>query len=454
MEPWIAGWRQQRDALERHPDLLGELRDVSDSLVGVADFLDGNPNVDLGSLGGPFGEYLLPIANVAANHEPRSATTRIHRILDAWNVRSSAVRTIDAGHINDTYRVDDRYVLQRLNRSVFQHPEALMRNLDKAIAHEGGEMLLAPITTTEGSPYGVDASGDIWRLFPHLPSRNFQSLPDELLSPAGRAFGAFLATFANFAGELEPVIEGFHDLAFYLLRLDAAPTGDVGATLNEINELRTRFRPGKAHRVVHGDCKVNNLLFHPTRDTVAAIIDLDTLMLGDPAWDFGDLVRSAFAGSEETEASAEFSRSRFERLSNGFFSAFGPVDDVDRYAAAPAYMSFMLSVRFLTDHLEGDVYFKVGRRGYNLARARSQLDLAKQSDPRWQPSSRTSTRRGDPCGRPEPDSAPRSSPVGATLAVAQYRNSATCSGTGQARPLRSRRTRRRVSKLALSNATP
>ena len=378
MDPWIAGWRQQRDALERHPDLLGELRDVSDSLVGVADFLDGNPNVDLGSLGGPFGEYLLPIADVAANHEPRSATTRIHRILDAWNVQSSAVRTIDAGHINDTYRVDDRYVLQRLNRSVFQHPEALMRNLDKAIAHEGGEMLLAPITTTEGSPYGVDASGDIWRLFPHLPSRNFQSLPDELLSPAGRAFGAFLATFANFAGELEPVIEGFHDLGFYLQGLDAAPTGDVGATLNEINELRSRFRPGKPQRVVHGDCKVNNLLFHPTRDTVAAIIDLDTLMLGDPAWDFGDLVRSAFAGSEETEASAEFSRSRFERLSNGLFSAFGPVDDVDRYATAPAYMSFMLSVRFLTDHLEGDVYFKVGRRGDNLARARSQLDLAKR----------------------------------------------------------------------------
>ncbi|MYA17136.1 MAG: hypothetical protein F4Z28_10400 [Gammaproteobacteria bacterium] len=65
-------------------------------------------------------------------------------------------------------------------------------------------------------------------------------------------------------------------------------------------------------------------------------------------------------------------------MSKGFFSAFGPVDDVDRYAAAPAYMSFMLSVRFLTDHLEGDVYFKVDRRGDNLARARSQLDLAKR----------------------------------------------------------------------------
>ena len=123
---------------------------------------------------------------------------------------------------------------------------------------------------------------------------------------------------------------------------------------------------------------MNNLLFHPTRDEVVAIIDLDTLMLGDPAWDFGDLVRSAFAGSEETEAAAEVSRARFEPLSKAFFPAFGPVDDVDRYAVAPAYMSFMLAVRFLTDHLKGDVYFKVGRRGDNLARARSQLDLAKR----------------------------------------------------------------------------
>ncbi|MDE0419982.1 MAG: family 20 glycosylhydrolase [Gammaproteobacteria bacterium] len=377
MERWIAGWRKQREALARHPDLVGELHSVSDALVGVADFLAGKANVDIGSLGGPFGEYLLPIADVAANHEPERATT-IRPVLDAWNVASSALRTIDAGHINDTYLVDDRYVLQRLNHSVFQHPEALMRNLDKAIAHEGGKLLLAPIATRQGAPYGVDASGEIWRLFPHLPSRNFQNLPDELLGPAGGAFGAFLATFADFAGELEPVIEGFHDLGFYLTRLDAAPPGDVGATLDEINKLRAQFRPGEAERVIHGDCKVNNLLFHPTRDTVTAIIDLDTLMLGDPAWDFGDLVRSAFAGSEETAAAAEFSRSRFEPLSKGFFSAFGPVDDTRRYAAAPAYMSFMLSVRFLTDHLEGDVYFKVGRRGDNLARARSQLDLAKR----------------------------------------------------------------------------
>ena len=378
MGVWIAGWREQRLALDRYPELRGDLSEVSDALVHVADHLEGRSSVDIDTLGGPFGEYLLPIGSAVAAHKPRIAHGQAASALEDWNLATGAIRAIDSGHINDTYLVDERYVLQRLNRSVFKDPPALMRNLAKVIAHEGGNLLLAPIPTTTGSSYGVDASGNVWRLFPNLPSRNFQNLPEGLLAAAGQAFGGFLATFADFTGELEPVIEGFHDLGYYLGRLDAAPTGDVGAALQEINELRTRFRPGRAQRVIHGDCKVNNLLFHPTRDTVAAIIDLDTLMLGDPAWDFGDLVRSAFAGSEETEATAAFSRSRFEPLSAGFFSAFGPVDDIDRYAAAPAYMSFMLSVRFLTDHLEGDVYFKVGKRGDNLARARSQLELAKR----------------------------------------------------------------------------
>ncbi len=378
MGRWTAPWREQRAALEQHPDMLGELRDVSAALVRVADFLDGDSNVEIRPLSGPFGEYLLPIADALANPEPRRRTTGPNDATQDWNVTADAIRTIDTGHINDTYLVDDRYVLQRLNRTVFQDRHALMRNLAKAVAHEGGHRLLAPIPTTRGLPYGVDANGEIWRLFPHLPSRNFQNLPDDLLACAGQAFGGFLATFADFPGELEEVIEGFHDLAFYLGRLDAAPTGDVGTTLDEINELRSRFRPGEAKRVIHGDCKVNNLLFHPTRNEVAAIIDLDTLMLGDPAWDFGDLVRSAFAGSDETAAAAEFSQARFQPLSEGFFSAFGAVDEVAHYAAAPAYMSFMLAVRFLTDHLEGDVYFKVLKRGDNLIRARSQLDLAKR----------------------------------------------------------------------------
>ena len=377
MDHWLEGWRRQRQALKGHPELDGELREVSTALARIADAVDGL--ADAKKLGGPFGEYVLPIAHAVAGYRRSTAYRPALRALESWGLDADLIRPIDTGHINDTYLVGlvgERHLLQRLNRSVFRNPEAVMRNLARALAHEGGDVLVAPVDTTAGATFARDVGGDIWRLFPHLPSRNFQSLPGELLANAGYAFGGFLAAFADFTGDLEPVIDGFHDLSHYLSRLDDAPDGDVGTTLDEMNALRARFRPGKAERVIHGDCKVNNLLFHPTANDVVAIIDLDTLMFGDPAWDFGDLVRSAFAGSEETEAAVAFSRARFEPLCRGFFSAFGSADDIARYAAAPAYMSFMLSVRFLTDHLERDIYFKVAKRGDNLARARSQLDLA------------------------------------------------------------------------------
>lgn len=377
MDAWIDGWRRQQAALARHPELREELGHASDALARIADIVAGDSDGDAGTLAGPFGEYVLPIAQAVSEWQSRTApvdSSRARAALRSWPEVTGSLEPIDAGHINDTYLVGGRHILQSLNRAVFRSPEALMRNLAKALRHEGGKLLLPPLATSDGEPYATDANGDVWRVFAHVPSRSFENLPDELLAPAGEAFGGLLATFADFREELEPVIEGFHDLEHYLAALDAVSDG--GPLIREIDGLRDRFRPGEPQRVIHGDCKVNNLLFHPTQDEVIAVIDLDTLMRGDPTWDFGDLVRSAFAGTEETHDAAPFSVSRFERLCQGFFSAFGKVDDLARYAAAPAYMSFMLAIRFLTDHLEGDVYFKIAQRGDNLLRAQSQLELA------------------------------------------------------------------------------
>ena len=305
----------------------------------------------------------------------------VREVLPLWRqvAVGATVQAHHVGHINDTYVVAGGFVLQRLNGTVFADPQAVMRNLAKVVAYEGGRRLVAPIATRDGRPFAIDAAGDVWRLFPRIPARSFQTLPDELLEPAAAAFGAFLATFADFQEELEPAIDSFHDLGGYLERLDATPkTAGADDELRAIETLRGVFRPSVATAVIHGDGKINNLLFHPRANTVVAIVDLDTVMRGDPAWDFGDLVRSAFIGSEETAAAAEVSLPRFERLCRGFLRTFGPLDDVARFAAAPAYMSFMLAVRFLTDHLQGDVYFKVSQRGDNLLRARSQLALTKR----------------------------------------------------------------------------
>ena len=174
---------------------------------------------------------------------------------------------------------------------------------------------------------------------------------------------------------METAIEGFHDLPRYLERFDALAKPGIAPEVRAIDQLRTTFAPPAARQAIHGDCKVNNLLFHPTRDEAIAIIDLDTLMPGDPAWDFGDLVRSASTAAE-TPSDINFSLPRFERLARGFQTTYGPIEDPQRFATAPTYMTLMLAVRFLTDHLEGNHYFQVAHPTENLTRARSQLALA------------------------------------------------------------------------------
>lgn len=283
------------------------------------------------------------------------------------------------GRINDTWFVGERYVLQRINGSVFADPPALMRNLERALAH-CRRLLVAPLPTASGASFAIDDDGGVWRVFPRIASRAFSVLPDALVPAAGAAFGGFLRDFADFSGTLEPAIDGFHDLDRYLAELDdARRAADRAATaeLHLADVLRGGFAPPGAQRVIHGDCKVDHVLFAPDADVPVALIDLDTLMRGDPAWDFGDLARSVFAAGEES-AAPDISPARFERLCRGFFGAYGPPDDAGRFAQAPGYMSFMLGVRFLADHLRGDVYFKVARRGDNLARARWQMRLAQR----------------------------------------------------------------------------
>jgi len=310
-----------------------------------------------------------------------SPATVAEAMLARWPGAAGAVTRLATGHINETWTTD-AHILQRINDHVFAEPTALMRNLGRAVAHEaalpGRPLLVSPLVNAEGDAWSVDAEGGIWRLFPRLPSRSFDVLPEHLLEAAGRAFGGFLARFATFdAACLETAIDGFHDLPRYLARFDALSKSEAQAEAAAIDQLREGMtaRATAPPRAIHGDCKVNNLLFHRHRDDAVAVIDLDTLMLGDAAWDFGDLVRSASAGTERL-ADLDFSLPRFERLARGFGSSYGPIDNPDHFAAAPAYMSFMLAVRFLTDHLEGDHYFRVAHHGENLTRARSQLALA------------------------------------------------------------------------------
>ena len=303
-------------------------------------------------------------------------------ILVHWPAAAGlGIRPLPGGHVNRTYALGDavggdRFVLQCINGHVFTNPEGVMRNLSKLLARHAG--IVAPIPTRAGLLWAMDEAGELWRLFPFVDGRNLQELPDTLAEPAGFAFGGFHAAVAGMDDELEPVIDGFHDLARYLDALwKAAP-----APSKEVDFVATRdaFRFPDVRAVIHGDCKVNNLLFHPEEPRVTHLIDLDTAMHGHPAWDFGDLVRSVASGAEEAGSALHVSVTTFERVAVGFARGAGGIADPTAFAAAPGHMSFMLGVRFLTDHYAGDRYFRVDHRGQNLERARSQLDAARCFD--------------------------------------------------------------------------
>jgi Ser/Thr protein kinase RdoA (MazF antagonist) len=189
---------------------------------------------------------------------------------------------------------------------------------------------------------------------------------------AGRAFGEVQVALADYPLQVPEPIPGFMQLDHYLRALDAVPDQDqpeAAAVRSEIDarrDLAGAFPAGD--RLIHGDCKIDNLLFR-NDGSVAFVIDLDTVMRGHWAWDFGDLARSA------ATAAGRFDVGRFAALGRGFVRSGAAAADPTALSLAPRYVALMLAVRFLTDHCLGDRYFKVQRHGDNLRRAREQLGV-------------------------------------------------------------------------------
>lgn len=313
-----------------------------------------------------------------------SCAVRARRRAAAWPstaVPDARLEPLGAGHINDTWLVTTdagRFVLQRLNARVFPEPRALMAKVAAVVKHlRGGSGVVVPrlLTTATGDWWHEDDAGEVWRLSEYVAgTRALATLENPAQAEAaGRAVGAFQQALEDFTAPVPEPIPGFMQLSGYLAALDAAvaartlPAGlaPLLAAVDARRDLASEF--AERNRLVHGDCKIDNLLFHADRDEVACIIDLDTVMHGHWAWDFGDLVRSA-AGTGDG-----FCVERFAAIARGFRVAAGIAPGVDAMVRAPRYVALMLAVRFLTDHLEGDRYFKVVAPGDNLARARRQL---------------------------------------------------------------------------------
>lgn len=304
----------------------------------------------------------------------------------------SSIRPLGDGHINETYLISVRTgagaVLQRINPHVFPMSWDVAENSSRVLDHleAAGGGVPRLIRTLENQPAWRDADGGVWRMFGYVEgARSLRQVEStDQAREAGRAFGDFQRRLGNFPGaQLYPAIPHFHEIDWCFTKLSSAATGELAAFSDDLAFVAERRhfadRPLTAQKIViHGDCKIDNLLFDAEQDQVVAVIDLDTVMVGDRLWDFGDLVRSAAASGEEDSRTIDVSLDLFGALAEGFLNGSGwKPDGAEREAMvrAPRVMGLMLGVRFLTDHLEGNPYFKVDDPEHNLRRARAQFRL-------------------------------------------------------------------------------
>lgn len=318
------------------------------------------------------------------------------------------------GHINDTYFVActrDSYILQRINPFVFPKAKDIMDNIAKilpllkenclAAAADPERRTLTLMPTVSGAPYFTAEDGAVWRVYKFIANTLSFELVDDLrqFEQAGRAFGDFQAQLANFkADDLVETIPHFHDTPARYEALHQAVADDKvgrvadGSAAKELTfawefEERAGFlmsalADGKLPlRVTHNDTKINNILFDAETHEPLCVVDLDTVMPGLAAFDFGDAIRSGAATAEEDErdlSKVHFSMSHYQAFARGFIAALAKFltrEEARSLAYGALIITLETGVRFLTDYLQGDVYFKTAYPEHNLVRTRTQFQL-------------------------------------------------------------------------------
>lgn len=309
-----------------------------------------------------------------------------------------SVRAFGGGHINETFLAETAagdYVVQRINTAVFADPTQLVENVATATAHLGGRFLPEPVPAGAGG-WLVRAGDDVWRAWIRVARAESRSVSDPAsAASAAKLLAGFHVGLADLApGALHETLPNFHDPGRRLARLRevvaADPCGRVAGVESEIGDvfaaaplavLAEELVAAVPRRIAHNDPKLDNFLF---RDGEAiCIVDLDTVMPSAWFWDVGDLLRTASTYAVEDDPRTErvvVDHDLYRAVLDGYrgvISTSMDVDDAEAEAleSAGAIVTFEQAVRFLTDWIAGDVYFRTSRPGHNLDRARAQLHL-------------------------------------------------------------------------------
>ncbi len=350
---------------------------------------------------------------------------RIARIGDQFAVNGDFLygEELRNGHINTTYRAcyraedgqEDRYILQRINDYVFKDPAQVMRNVEKVTRHITWKLLRRR----------RDAAGQTLNLYPARGGRNYIVLPEEggmwrcynniegthtydvventrQAYQAGYAFGSFQDLICDMNPEdIRESIPDFHNTPKRyadLLRSVAADVKGRAANCQEELALLKSWESRYSRivdmlasgeiptRITHNDTKINNVMLDEETDDAVCVIDLDTVMPGSVLYDFGDMVRTATCMAKEDEedlSKVKMEMPFFESLAEGYLDAahgFLTQKEVEFMPFAGWLITTEIGIRFLTDYLDGDLYFRTEKPEHNLIRARNQFKLAQSID--------------------------------------------------------------------------
>ena len=355
------------------------------------------------------------------------AETMLQEVLAAFDFGAPVVGALryGQGHINDTFVVHTqpedtscrRFILQRMSAAAFKRPDQLMENimgvteyLGREIESRGGDRereALRVIRPRNGEPYYTDSANGAWRVYPFVEDTICYQTAETpaLFAASGRAFGRFQRLLQGYPAQtLHETIPHFHDTEDRLAKLKAALTADklgraaecrpeldfVLAREADCSVALQALRDGVLPlRVTHNDTKLNNVLMDRDSGEGLCIIDLDTVMPGLSINDFGDSIR--FGANHSAEDEKDLSKvnldvSLFEAYTQAFLEGAGgtlTAAEIDHLPWGAKLMTFECGIRFLTDYLEGDVYFHTTRDGQNLDRCRTQFKLVSDMEAHW-----------------------------------------------------------------------
>lgn len=339
----------------------------------------------------------------------------------AFNTEGEMVscKRYGSGHINDTFKLvcGRPYILQRMNDDIFKDPVSLMRNIEgvttflrQEVIKNGGDPdreTLNLVKTKDGNSFYVDSKGNYWRMYLFIEGATCYNLVEkpEDFYQSGKAFGHFQRLLSRYpAKELSETIPGFHDTPKRFERFKKVVEEDICHRAADVQQ-EIQFVMDRGNdmglamdmlakgelplRVTHNDTKLNNIMIDDVTGEAICIIDLDTVMPGLSIFDFGDSIRFGANTAEEDETDltkVSLSLPLFEIYTKGFLEGCAGSlmeAEIRMLPQGARLMTLECGMRFLTDYLEGDVYFKTSREEHNLDRCRTQFGLVADMEKKW-----------------------------------------------------------------------